>query len=590
MMSGPDISTLRLLGMILALLQAVALGALGSARGSPAYMRRWWIASCLIASSFVASLAGELGLGPRRLLLLLGSGLSVAGFANAYDGFQRYFHRTRRALDWYVQRLLPVYVLLTLVFSLGSRRSVSVALVGAATIALTLPGVNLLVSERRNGQRRRLSLVTAIAFLGYVLVTLLRMTTYALHEEAVSDPQHWMHLVFASYLVVFFPTLTILLTLLHSRRTQDELNTSLEAQREKAEELDRHFNSSRDLLAVIDEDGRFERVNEEWRRDLSYEPASLLGSSLLDLVHEDDRQATRRMLRGPPRMPVFNFVNRCRGADGKPRFIEWNVQPIESRRHLVGRDITQRRALQDQLQQAQKMEIIGQLAGGVAHDLNNSLAAIVTASDLLAQQLSRGEASPRCVQAISEAALRGKDLTREILVFSRKDELDFKPIDAHQVVRSSVGLLRHSVQRSVRIEDDLEAPRSRVKGDSALLQSAVLNLGINARDAMPDGGSIVVSTSNVAMNQDEIAEHAWHVAPGDFLRIDVTDTGTGMSEELQQRIFDPFFTTKPAGKGTGLGLASVYATAERHHGVVTVHSELGRGSTFSLFLPIATQA
>jgi PAS domain S-box-containing protein len=587
-MPQPDIATLQLLGMALSLLQAVALGAHGSQRRSAPHMRRWWLGSCLVASSFVFTIAGELWRRPGKILLLLGSWLSVAGFACAYDGFRLYFHRPGKPRAWYLRMLVPVYLAFSLLSLFSERRAIMVTFAGFVTIALTLPNVQLLVGERKDGRRRALSLVSAGAFLGFVLVTLLRMAAFVTHEAFARDRSHWIHLIFASYLVVFFPTLTILLTLLHSRRTQDELNTALRVQREKAEELDRHFNSSRDLLAVLDAQGRFLRLNEEWRRDLNYDPAQLLGTELLELVVEEDRESMRSMLQTlASRAPVFNCVIRLQAVDEKPHFVEWNAQSIEGYAQLVGRDITQRTLLQEQLQQAQKMETIGQLAGGLAHDLNNSLAAIVAASDLLVRQVGANPSARRSVEVISQAALRGAELTRGLLVFSRKEKIAFNALDAHEVLHTALGLLRHSTTGTIELQEDLRADPSWVRGDPALLQSVVLNLGINARDAMPGGGTFSVSTGNETLDAASIADHGWSVRPGEFLRVDFSDTGTGMSDEVQRHMFEPFFTTKPPGKGTGLGLASVYATAERHHGAMAVHSQVAVGTTFSLYLPLA---
>jgi PAS domain S-box-containing protein len=586
-MLTPELMTLHILGMCMSCLQATALGAGGMARGAQPYIRRWWLGALLVAASFVCSVAANLWPEPARALRWLSGCTSVAGFAAAYDGFQCYFGRPPRSRAWYTRLLAPIFGLLALFGLLSAHRALPISLIGFVTIALTLPNIRLLALDQRDGRHRPVSVATALTYAGFVVAMLLRMAAYVFQEESTLDPHHWMHVIFASYLVVFFPALSILLVLLHSRRSEDDLHSALVAQRDKAEELDRYFNTSRDLLAIVDTQGRLEKLNRQFTRTLGRPLEELLHTPFLALISPADRGDAAHMLEQiRSQAPVQDVLLRCPAASGKERVVEWQGQPAGAAQYLVGRDVTRRVELEDQLHHAQKMEIIGLLAGGLAHDFNNALSGILGASEVLAERLPSGSPEQRSASTISDAALRASELTKQLLVFSRKDPIAFRPVNVHETTRSALGLLRHSVDGGIRLNVALDAEEPLVHGDPSLLQSAILNLGLNARDAMPDGGSLSVTTKNVRLDATTIAQNAWTVRPGTFIQIDVSDTGVGMSEDVRKHVFEPFFTTKPPGRGTGLGLASVYATIERHHGAIAVHSQPGRGTTFTIELPL----
>ncbi|HET6429959.1 MAG TPA: ATP-binding protein [Phycisphaerae bacterium] len=243
--------------------------------------------------------------------------------------------------------------------------------------------------------------------------------------------------------------------------------------------------------------------------------------------------------------------------------------------------------LEEQLRQAQKMEAIGQLAGGVAHDFNNLLTGILGNAQLLDMELERNSDEWGYAAEIVRAATRAADLTRQLLAFSRKGPIQTIPVDVHEVIAEVAKLLSHSIDRRIELVQDLQARPSCVMGDPTQIQNAILNLAVNARDAMPEGGELRFATRVVVLDQDYCAMRAGQVHPGPHVEIAVCDTGVGMDAKLQQRIFEPFFTTKSAGKGTGLGLASVYGCVRSHAGAIDVYSELGRGSTFKVLLPLA---
>jgi len=249
----------------------------------------------------------------------------------------------------------------------------------------------------------------------------------------------------------------------------------------------------------------------------------------------------------------------------------------------------QQTRLQDQLHQAQRMEVIGQLAGGIAHDFNNMLAGIMVSAELLKRRLKGDEGNLKLITTILEASRRSADLTRELLAFSRKGLSAFLPLSIHGSITSVIAILERTLSKNISIETRLLAENHVVKGDEALLQNALLNLAINARDAMPDGGVLSLSTANVFLDSAAVINQPFEVSPGHFLELSLSDTGIGMTSEIIEHIFEPFFTTKDQGKGTGLGLAAVYGTVSQHHGTINVYSEPGLGTVFKVYLPVSDE-
>jgi PAS domain S-box-containing protein len=255
---------------------------------------------------------------------------------------------------------------------------------------------------------------------------------------------------------------------------------------------------------------------------------------------------------------------------------------------LVFLDVTEQKRMEDRIRQTQKMEVIGQLAGGVAHDFNNMLAAIQGSAELLALKHLKDDAlGLKRVSDIQQAARRSADLTRQLLAFARKERKTRVQVSIDAIVQEVIALLEHTIDKKITINTSLDAKHCWVKGDHALLQNALLNLGINARDAMPDGGTISFSTDNIHLDACRGELSNFSLVPGDYIEITVADTGTGMSQETMSKVFEPFFTTKEIGKGTGLGLAAVYGTLSDHQGAITLSSRLGEGTSFHLYLPLS---
>lgn len=238
------------------------------------------------------------------------------------------------------------------------------------------------------------------------------------------------------------------------------------------------------------------------------------------------------------------------------------------------------------LRQSEKLTALGQLAGGIAHDFNNQLTGVMGYADMLAQRLEQ-EPYKRFAVGIVASARRAADLTQKLLAFSRKGKYLIAPVDVHQILGEVVSILKHSIDKRVRIRQVLNVGHSAVLGDPNQIQNAILNLAVNARDAMPEGGELVFETDIITLDEAFCRDHHGEISPGAFLRLTVTDSGCGMSGEVKKHLFEPFFTTKEPGKGTGMGLASVYGTVRNHHGLISVHSEEGRGTSVRIDLPLA---
>ncbi len=274
----------------------------------------------------------------------------------------------------------------------------------------------------------------------------------------------------------------------------------------------------------------------------------------------------------------------------KERQFESHVQPLRDAEGKiqgvigVALDITEREKLTDQLRQSQKMQAVGELAGGVAHDFNNLLMVVKGHAQLLLDRMPDGSQSKQSVTQIEKAADRAAALTRQLLAFSRKQVLQPRVLDMNEVVAGMIRMFSRVIGANIDMAFLPGGNLSRVKADPGQIEQVLLNLVVNARDAMPDGGRLTIETSNVELDQGYAALHA-SVEPGHYVMLTVTDTGCGMDEKTQARIFEPFFTTKAPGKGTGLGLATVYGVVKQSGGYIYVYSELNRGTTFKIYLP-----
>ena len=308
-------------------------------------------------------------------------------------------------------------------------------------------------------------------------------------------------------------------------------------------------------------------------------------------IHPDDRQSALVAMREAERTGAdFTLEHRLIRADGGVRWAQSagriilgpTRQPV--RGIGISLDITARRKLEEQYQQAQKMEAVGRLAAGVAHDFNNLLTAILGYCELMIAELPPEDSRRSDLEEIHKAGTRGAGLTRQLLAFSRKQIVEPRPLDLNAVVEGMKPMLARLIGEDVDVSVRLSSDVATVVADPAQVEQILMNLAVNARDAMPRGGMLTIATENVELDEHYAATHA-EVKPGPYVALTVSDTGTGMTPDVQARLFEPFYTTKEAGKGTGLGLATVHGIVKQHGGHVGLYSEVGSGSSFHVYLP-----
>ena len=385
-------------------------------------------------------------------------------------------------------------------------------------------------------------------------------------------------------------------------REMARLNATLEERvAARTAELDRIWRLSRDLMIVVGFDDVIRSTNPAWQSLLGWDETDLAGRKYMKQVHPDDLersvQEAKKIIAGGQASP---FENRYRHKDGSYRHISWTSAADGDLIHSVGRDVTTEREAatalrqsEDALRQSQKMEAVGQLTGGIAHDFNNLLQGIVGSIEITRKLIGLGRAAEteKFINGAMTSAQRAAALTHRLLAFSRRQPLDPKPIQINQLVVSMEDLLRRTVGVSIDIQLMLAANAWVTKCDANQVENAILNLVINARDAMPNGGHITIRTSNGTGprdQQDRPAGNGNNASTDmgrDYLCVAVMDDGTGMPPEVVARAFDPFFTTKPTGQGTGLGLSMIYGSAQQSNGFARIRSEVGRGTTVKLYLP-----
>jgi len=327
------------------------------------------------------------------------------------------------------------------------------------------------------------------------------------------------------------------------------------------------------LIAMLGYGSVEEILNLDARRDVFFNPQEL------DRLTEDYR-----------RTGSLNGVEvQWKAKDGHVIVVRLSGRPVTGGEQpaeeleIIAEDITDRRQLEEQFRQAQKMEAVGRLAGGVAHDFNNLLMVINGYTEVLLEELKSGSAMYQKVQSIQQAADRAATLTRQLLAFSRKQLLELKVVDVNTVISEMERLLRPLIGENIGLVTRLSPEAGRTRADAGQLEQVIMNLVVNAKDAMPEGGKITVQSSEVTVRQN-FREHRF-IQPGRYVVLSVSDTGHGMDKETQSRIFEPFFTTKEKGKGTGLGLSTVYGIVKQSGGYVFPQSEPGTGTTFYIYLP-----
>lgn len=353
-----------------------------------------------------------------------------------------------------------------------------------------------------------------------------------------------------------------------------------------------YIHNAPDGVFVTDENGRYVEVNPSACRITGYSELELINLSIPELIQQEYREKAKEHFRELKEKGFasgeFGYVNKS----GEKLFLEVNAVKLSEERFLgFAKDITERKIaeaeqekLHAQLIQSQKMESVGRLAGGVAHDFNNMLSVILGYGETILEELVEGDPLRDSVKQIVEAGRRSAELTRQLLAFSRKQMLQPKVLNLNTVARNLEKMLRRLIGEDIKLELILTEELDCIKADPGQIDQVMMNLAINARDAMPTGGELLIETSNVELDESYTRDHEG-VNPGEYVMLAVTDTGCGMKKEDMLRIFEPFFSTKEKGKGTGLGLSMVYGIVKQSGGNIWVYSELGRGTTFKIYLP-----
>ncbi len=386
-------------------------------------------------------------------------------------------------------------------------------------------------------------------------------------------------------------------TAIARRETQAELRALASSLAQQVEdrtyERDRTWSLNQDLLGVANFEGFFDSVNPAWQTVLGWNASEICAVPFLSLIHPDDLVATEDALtRLKTGKAGVRYESRLRTKTGGFRWLSWTLVPDRNRIYTVARDITDEKeraveleAAKEQLRQSQKLEAVGQLTGGLAHDFNNLLGAIKGSLELMRRRSLEGRISEidRYIEVAQGAAKRAAALTHRLLAFSRQQTLEPKPINMNRLVANMQELIARTMGPAITLEVVGAAGLWTVEVDPNQLENALLNLCINARDAMPEGGRLTIETANRWLDE-RTALHR-DVPPGQYVSLCVSDNGVGMPPDVIARAFDPFFTTKPIGMGTGLGLSMIYGFTKQSGGQVRIYSEVGQGTMVCIYLP-----
>lgn len=366
------------------------------------------------------------------------------------------------------------------------------------------------------------------------------------------------------------------------------LQKQLEEVKERYRKL---YDDAPDMMHSVDRNGNIIICNQTEAKALGYEVAELTGRPQQDIIAPEEREESKRKLEALGSTGFIEGERTFLAKDGRriPTYIRssaiYDAHGGFLMSDTIARDITEKKGLEAQLFHAQKMEAVGLLAGGVAHDFNNVLTAIVGYGTLLLMRTGTDSVSRGYVEQVLAATERATSLTRSLLAFSRKQIISPKPVRLGDIVKQLEKILSKVIGEDIELRVFLSPQEAAVMADAGQIDQVLMNLAANARDAMPDGGILIIETDFIEFDEDYVQRHAF-AQPGKYMLISVTDTGQGIDAKTREKIFEPFFTTKEVGKGTGLGLSMVYGIVKQHNGYINVYSEPGKGTTFRIYLPV----
>jgi len=426
-----------------------------------------------------------------------------------------------------------------------------------------------------------------------------RILVHSMSDVAVIEPPPWwdikrmLRIVAVLAAVALATTLWAVLLKRQVAEKTDSIRDALQREASARERYQELFENANDMVFTCDLEGHLTSLNKAGRRMVGCDIPDVLRMNLAQILAPEHSALAREMLQGASeegqRTYEVEFVTRKNGrlrVDLGTTLIERTGKPPEVQG--IGRDITRHRRLEDQLRHAQKMEAAGRLAGGVAHDFNNLLTVISGFGQLVLGRLESTDPKYPHMAEILKAADRGATLTRQLLAFSRQQVLQPQVLDLNVTLANISRMLRHLIGEDIELAIVPASGLGRVKADPGEIDQVILNLAVNARDAMPHGGRLILQTENVNLDEARAAGH-YPIRPGQYVLLTVSDTGCGMDAEVQKHIFEPFFTTKAQGKGTGLGLATVHGIVHQSGGYIYVYSEIGNGSCFKIYLPRVDQ-
>ncbi len=345
-----------------------------------------------------------------------------------------------------------------------------------------------------------------------------------------------------------------------------------------------------DTIFLLDHSGSFVYLSPSVQRTLGYAQVALIGATLFDYVHPQELEALADFWQQLRVQGQAQLTYRYQHADGSWRWLDTQgsifAQDDETYAVLVGRDITERRRLEEQLMQSQKLEAIGKLAGGVAHDFNNLLVVIIGCAELAMLGLPADSPVHTDLEEILKASRRASGLTRQLLTFARRQVSEPQLLDLNSLILDLEKMLQRLIREDIHLQTRPASGLWPVWVDPGQIEQVIVNLVVNARDAMPDGGQVTIATENVQLAAQNVVLNGT-LSPGDYVLLAVTDTGRGMSAEVRRQAFEPFFTTKAPGQGTGLGLATCYGIIKQHHGAIAIDSEVGQDTRVRIYLPRA---